>query len=120
MDDFCPMSVAKMGFLVDQLNRDCSPLQFLRELTKNGVEAIQRLHPPVGEIRWDVDWNRFDLMGADRAPQKLCVIDTGAGMTGEEMVHYINKLSSSINEQSATGNFGVGAKIAADLSIPRA
>jgi hypothetical protein len=37
--------------LVDQLNRDCSPLQFLRELTKNGVEAIQRLHPPVGE-KW--------------------------------------------------------------------
>ncbi|WP_375402125.1 hypothetical protein [uncultured Sphingomonas sp.] len=110
--DFHPMGVAKMGFLVDQLNRDCSPLQFLRELTKNAVEAIQRLENPVGEIRWDVDWNRADLIGEDLA-QKLCVIDTGAGMTGEEMVDYINKLSSSIHEQSATGNFGVGAKIAA-------
>lgn len=110
--DFYPMGVAKMGFLVDQLNRDCSPLQFLRELTKNAVEAIQRSGESVGEVRWDVDWNRFDLLGADSA-QKLCVIDTGAGMTGEEMVAYINRLSSSIHEQSATGNFGVGAKIAA-------
>jgi hypothetical protein len=44
---------------------------------------------------------------------KLCCIDTGAGMTGPEMVEYINALSSSIHQQSATGNFGVGAKIAA-------
>lgn len=110
--DFFPMSVAKMGFLVDQLNRDCSPLQFLRELTKNAVEAIERGDEPLGEIRWDVDWNRYDLLGDDSV-QKLALIDTGAGMTGEEMVDYINKLSSSIHEQSATGNFGVGAKIAA-------
>jgi hypothetical protein len=110
--DMLLMSVAKMGFLVDRLNRDCSPLQFLRELTKNAVEAVQRLDNPVGEIRWDVDWNRFDLLGADSA-QKLCIIDTGLGMTGEEMVEYINKLSSSIHEQSQTGNFGVGAKISA-------
>ncbi len=109
--DMLLMSVAKMGFLVDRLNRDCSPLQFLRELTKNAVEAIERLGEP-GEIRWDVDWNRFDLLGPDAA-QKLCIVDTGLGMTGEEMVEYINKLSSSIQEQSQTGNFGVGAKISA-------
>ena len=33
-------------------------------------------------------------------------------MTGEEMVRYINQLSSSIHDQSHAGNFGVGAKIA--------
>lgn len=110
--DFFPMGVAKMGFLVDQLNRDCSPMQFVRELTKNAVEAVERSGDSTGEVRWDVDWNRFDLLGDDSA-QKLCVIDTGAGMTGEEMVDYINKLSSSIHQQSASGNFGVGAKIAA-------
>jgi hypothetical protein len=106
------MSVAKMGFLVDRLNKDCSPLQFLRELTKNSVESIERAADGEGEIRWDVDWNRADLLGADSA-QKLCIIDTGIGMSGEEMVEYINKLSSSIHEQSETGNFGVGAKISA-------
>ncbi len=110
--DILPMTVAKMGFLVDRLNRDCSPLQFVRELTKNAVEAVERCDPPVGEIRWDVDWNRFDLLGPDSA-QKLCIIDTGLGMSGDEMVEFINKLSSSIHEQSATGNFGVGAKISA-------
>lgn len=110
--DMLPMTVAKMGFLVDRLNRDCAPLQFLRELTKNAIEGIARLDGAPGEIRWDVDWNRFDLLGADSA-QKLCIIDTGLGMTGSEMVEYINKLSSSIHEQSETGNFGVGAKISA-------
>lgn len=110
--DTLPMTVAKMGFLIDRLNQDCSPLQFLRELTKNSIESIQRNADGVGEVRWDVDWNRFDLTGPDSA-QKLCIIDTGIGMTGEEMVEFINKLSSSVHKQSATGNFGVGAKISA-------
>ena len=34
-------------------------------------------------------------------------------MTGDELVRYINQLSSSLREQSMTGNYGVGAKIAA-------
>ncbi|MYA96430.1 MAG: hypothetical protein F4X91_08500 [Nitrospinae bacterium] len=110
--DILLMGVAKMGFLVDRLHQDCSPLQFLRELTANSLEAIQSLDDPKAEIGWDVDWNRFDLAGDDSA-KKLCVIDTGVGMTGPEMVEYINKLSSSINQQSVSGNFGVGAKIAA-------
>ncbi len=110
--DMLGMSVGKMGILVDLLHRDCSQLQFVRELTQNGIEAILQLPDRTGEIRWDVDWNRFELQGSDYA-QKLCVIDTGIGMTGEEMAAYINKLSSSVHEQSASGNFGVGAKIAA-------
>ena len=44
---------------------------------------------------------------------KLCVTDTGVGMTAEEMMRYVNKLSSSLHTQSHTGNFGIGAKIAA-------
>ena len=63
----------------------------------------------MGEIVWDVDWNTYDLTGV----YKLCVTDTGCGMTGEEMVRYINQLSSSVHEQSHEGNYGVGAKIAA-------
>ena len=68
-----------------------------------------RLPEPTGEIRWDVDWKRLDLTGQ----VKMCVIDTGDGMTGPEMVQYINKLSASISRQSKTGDFGVGAKISA-------
>jgi hypothetical protein len=109
--DTLPMTVADMAFLIDRLGEDCSPLQFLRELTKNAIEAISRREKPNGEAIWDVDWGRYDL--TSESVQKLCVIDTGVGMTGEEMVEYINKLSSSISKQSKTGNFGVGAKISA-------
>ncbi len=102
------MSVRNIGFLLDRLGEDCHPLQFLRELTQNSIEAIQRSGRS-GEIIWDVDWTTFDLEGV----RKLCVIDTGDGMTGSEMVKFINQLSSSVAEQSIEGNYGVGAKIAA-------
>jgi hypothetical protein len=59
--DLLPMSVDKMGFLIDKLFDDCAPLQFVRELTKNSVESITRLPNSTGEIRWDIDWTRFDL-----------------------------------------------------------
>src|SRR2546428_9659461 len=104
-----PMGTANMSFLLDRLGQDCAPLQYLRELTQNAIQAIQRLPDPTGEVVWDVDWNIHTLTGR----YKLCVIDTGEGMTGDEMVKYINQLSSSIHVQSAGGNFGVGAKVAA-------
>lgn len=103
------MTVANTGFMVDRLGQDCAPLQFLRELTQNAIEAVQRTPSGTGEVLWDVDWDTHALTGE----YKLCVIDTGCGMAGEDMVRYINQLSSSIHTQSHDGNFGVGAKIAA-------
>lgn len=107
--DTLPMSVADMTFLVNRLGDDCAPLQYIRELTQNGIEAILKLDPSAGRIIWDVNWNHYALDGVF----KLACIDTGVGMTGPEMVEYINKLSSSYYQQSTSGNFGVGAKIAA-------
>jgi hypothetical protein len=104
-----PMQVGNTSFMLDRLGEDCSPLQFLRELTQNSIEAIQRLPNKSGEVVWDVDWNTYALTGIF----KLCAIDTGVGMTGDEMMQYINKLTSSANVLSSTGNYGVGAKIAA-------
>jgi len=106
--DLLPMSVANMTFLVNRLGEDCAPLQFVRELTKNAEQAVLLSGEP-GEIVWDVNWDHFELDGT----YKLCCIDNGVGMTGPEMVEFINKLSSSIHEQSASSNFGVGAKISA-------
>jgi HSP90 family molecular chaperone len=103
------MKVQNMTFMIDRLHKDCSPLQYVRELTQNSIEAIAALPHKKGEIIWDVDWNRFALTPV----HKLAVIDTGIGMTGEEMVKYINSLSASMHAQSVEGNFGVGAKIAA-------
>jgi hypothetical protein len=109
-----PMTVHKVGFLLDRLGQDCSPLQYLRELTQNAIEAVQRTGAP-GEIIWDVDWTSYDL---GDGPMKLCVVDTGDGMTGAEMMRFINQLSSSGSEQSFSGNYGVGAKIAAATKNP--
>jgi hypothetical protein len=106
--DTLPMEVADMTFLVNRLGEDCAPLQYVRELTQNAIEALVHLGG-TGEVIWDVSWSYYDLAGVF----KLSCIDTGVGMTGPEMVQYINKLSSSAHEQSAGGNFGVGAKIAA-------
>ena len=108
-----PMTVQNFGFLLDLLGRDCSPLQYLRELNQNAAEAILRTGGS-GQIIWDVDWIGYDLGG----PMKLCVVDNGDGMTGEEMIKFINQLSSSGSKQSFTGNYGVGAKIAAATKNP--
>ncbi len=109
-----PMSVDNVGFLLDRLGEDCAPLQYLRELTQNSIEAIERTGEP-GTITWDVDWISYDLGGG---PMKLCLTDTGDGMTGEEMQKFINQLSSSGVKQSFSSNYGVGAKIAAATRNP--
>ena len=102
------MTVNNTGFLVDRLGQDCHPLQHLRELTTNSIEAILRTEQQQGEIVWDVDWVTYDL----ESVFKLCVIDNGIGMSGDDMEKYINQLSSSGSEQSLTANYGVGGKIA--------
>lgn len=103
------MTVHNTGFMLDRMGKDCSPLQFLRELTQNAIEAITETPESRGEVIWDVDWNRWDLTGV----YKLACIDTGIGMTGDEMLKYINMLSSSTHIQSHEANYGVGAKVAA-------
>jgi hypothetical protein len=112
-DNFLAMSVHNIGFLLDRLGQDCHPLQFLRELTQNSIEAIQRAGGK-GEIVWDVDWTTYDLEGF----YKLSITDNGDGMTGEEMVKFINQLSSSMSTQSMSGNYGVGAKITTATKNP--
>jgi hypothetical protein len=112
-ENFLAMTVQNIGFLLDRLGQDCHPLQYLRELTQNSIEAILRSGES-GEIVWDLDWTTYDLDGV----QKLSITDTGDGMTGDEMVRFINQLSSSVTAQSFSGNYGVGAKIAAATRNP--
>src|SRR5258705_301705 len=89
-----PLTVKDTGFLLERLGKDCHPLQFLRELTQNSIEAILRTQARAGEVVWDVDWTSYEL--GDYGAFKLSIIDNGDGMTGEEMVRYINQLSSSL------------------------
>jgi hypothetical protein len=102
------MGVANMAFLVERLYADCAPGQFVRELTKNGLQALGRLSKQSGKIVWTYD-RQMHGMGK----RKLVCIDTGVGMSGAEMVKFINALAQSSYVQSAVDNFGVGAKISA-------
>lgn len=108
-----PLTVRNTGFLLDRLGKDCAPLQFVRELTQNALDAITNVganaDAPDGKIVWDYDTVSLKEDGVF----KLTIADNGPGMTGEEMIEYINSLSSSGSSQSIHGNYGVGAKIAA-------
>lgn len=113
--DTLPLTVSNTGFLLDRLGQDCAPLQYIRELTQNSIEAIARAGVKKGRILWDVDWTTHDL---DSGKMKLSITDNGDGMSGEDMLRYINQLSSSGSAQSIGGNYGVGAKIAAATKNP--
>lgn len=121
-----PIELRQAAFLLERLAADCAPLQEYRELTRNSLEAIDRAVeagsvPPKGhQIFWDVEWHALDaqIEAGEKHIYKLSVWDTGDGMTGEEMVKYINHLSSSVGVQALDRNFGVGAKITAGVSNP--
>ena len=105
-------------YLVEKLASECAPLQYVRELTVNGFQAIEKRQESeknlIGEVIWDVDWLWLERYGV----YKLQISDNGTGMTGAQMDHFIRKLSSSGREQSLTANFGLGAKITAGVVNP--
>src|SRR5215211_3213866 len=103
------LEVENASFMLDTLGKDCEPLQFLRELTENGLQAVLATPEGCGELIWDLDWAGYDADGL----MKLACIDTGIGMSAEELKRYINHLSASRHLQSVHGNFGIGAKVAA-------
>jgi hypothetical protein len=116
-DGWQDLAVANPTFLLERLGAECGDLQFLRELTVNGLDAIAaQPHPASGRVVWDLDWQRFEA--SDGKVRKLTVTDTGTGMRPDQLRRYINQLASSSREQSHTANFGVGAKVAAGSRNP--
>lgn len=107
--DMLPASVHNMTFLIEKISEDCPPTQFLREFTRNGIDAIGKSEGRSGNIIWDIDQQLFQKTGL----RKLSCIDTGVGMTGPEMVMRLNQWFASGQVQGSTANFGVGAKISA-------
>jgi hypothetical protein len=107
------MKVDNTGFLLDRMGKDCAPLQYIRELTQNAIEAIAKAGREEGVISWEADIARSPAGVA-----KLSITDNGIGMSGEEMIRYINTLSSSGARQALDGNYGVGAKITAATRNP--
>lgn len=86
-----PIGVRNAPFALELFARDCPPAQFTREMTRNGIEAIEafRLRDPdyAGDIIWTID-----PLHAEFGVSKLACIDTGIGMSAEEMVLYLNDL----------------------------
>ena len=122
-----PIELRQAAFLLERLAADTAPLQEYRELTKNALEAVARsiesgAKPPKDghQIVWDVEWRALkgQVETGQKPVYKLSLWDTGDGMTGDEMVEYINHLSSSVGVQALDRNFGVGAKITAGVANP--
>jgi len=107
------MGVDNPHFAIIKHGKETRPLQYLRELTQNSIEAILRTGKE-GSVRWTYDKSFFSKQGI----RKLCIVDTGDGMTGEVMRHRLNKMYSSIGVQGVADNFGVGAKISALFRNP--
>lgn len=94
------MKVDNTGFLLDRMGKDCAPLQYVRELTQNAIEAIAHAERAEGAIVWEAD-----LTCSPSGVPKLSITDNGIGMSGEEMIRYINTLSSSGSRQAFDGNY---------------
>ena len=116
-DGWQDLAVANPTFLLERLGSECGDLQFLRELTVNGLDAIAAQPGRAsGRVVWDLDWQRLEASAGK--VRKLTVTDTGTGMRPDQLGRYINQLASSSREQSHTANFGVGAKVAAGSRNP--
>lgn len=105
------MNINDNYVFLNRLHQDCSPNQYVRELTVNAVQSIMRTADKQGEICWDVDWQFYEK----GAPKKLCIYDTGDGIDYDNMENFLNQLSSGIQSRDVDGdtNYGVGGKIAA-------
>jgi hypothetical protein len=116
-DGWQDLAVANPTFLLERLGSECGDLQFRRELTVNGLDAIAAQPGRArGCVVWDLDWQRLEASAGKVC--KLTVTDTGTGMRPDQLGRYINQLASSSREQSHTANFGVGATVAAGSRNP--
>lgn len=113
--------VENADFIADKLANELLPDQEYREAYKNGEEAVHRRQladaaagrePAKGWIEFDVDWA---LHEQQQDLWYLSVADNGDGMTRAELERYTTTLAvtGANQNQSITGNQGMGLKISA-------
>jgi hypothetical protein len=97
------LRVANEAFLVSSTIERCPKTMMIRELVVNAIEAARA---SAGE-------KRVDILGiAIEGVPKLCIRNTGQGLTAAELDR-ICDLASSLNKiNSLDANFGMGAKVA--------
>ena len=101
------MKTGNTAFSVEILGNQCAPMQYIRELTQNSIEAIGE-KGGAGQILWTFDRETERKTGI----RKLCILDNGAGMNGDDIRNLMNKMFSSGKQQGLTENYGIGAKVA--------
>lgn len=115
-DDFSltEMTADNVSWGVDLLHKDCADMQFLREFTENGIQAVEDAGGE-GDVVWTYDRRWHEKNGS----YKATIIDNGIGMTGRDVAKYINKIFSSGKVLGLDKNYGIGAKVAAAPLNPR-
>ena len=105
------LKVENVSRLLNIMANGVSPEQFIRELTKNGIEAIIRAATKKGKIHWGID----PIYKKKFKTEKLMIVDNGDGMTPEEMESHLGTLAveGGNRNHGESGNFGVGGKISA-------
>lgn len=89
--------------IVEILGAQAEPLQSLRELVQNSIEAGAK----------NIQVGLYVPYYTDKGLKKLAVWDDGRGMTAEELVKNINSLAvDNEKAQGLGGNFGIGSKVA--------
>ncbi|MCH2044313.1 MAG: molecular chaperone HtpG [Saprospiraceae bacterium] len=91
---------------------------FLRELIANAVDATSKLRTLArrGEVKEEIGDARIEVI-ADAEANTLTIRDAGIGMTGEEVMKYLNQVAFSSaaeflekykDDASIIGHFGLG------------
>ncbi len=99
-----PLRVANEAFLVSSMIERCPKTMMIRELVVNGLEAAE--HAP-GHLRRVIIGSRMQ-----EGARKLCIWNTGPGMTAAELLKITDLASSLRKQNSLDRNFGMGAKVA--------
>jgi hypothetical protein len=97
------LRVANEAFLVSSTIDRCPKTMMIRELVVNAIEAA-------GQAATD---KRVDITSVkiDGVP-KLCIRNTGRGMSADELDRICDLASSLYKQNSLDANFGMGAKVA--------
>lgn len=80
----------------------------LRELVVNAIEAAAKA--PLGDRL--VEIKVATIEGFPKEAKKLCIWNTGPGMSSEQLDHICDLASSLNKDMKLDGNFGMGAKVA--------
>jgi DNA-binding XRE family transcriptional regulator len=99
------LHVEDEDFLVASLIERCPKTMMVRELMMNAIEAARLA--PEGQRLIEISAQPLDGVA------KLVIWNTGPGMDAGQLLQMSNIASSIGKEKSLTGNFGMGAKVAA-------